>query len=171
MRQKIHYYRKYFSLIITSTTSDLLSRVYHTRQGKNTPICQSLPFFLRTQRLPRNAPYNKRQNTAVMVIPCLCFLRMALTYIVPVRYCMNRGSANGAPAGGAFLVDIPEDWEPRAKQQPTGLIAYGTSCRRPVLVLYRPPQKNPQTEWSGDVVDGTGLEPVTSCTSSRCSTS
>ena len=106
-----------------------------------------------------------------MMIPCLCFLRMALTYIVPVRYCMNRGSANGAPAGGAFLVDIPEDWEPRAKQQPTGLIAYGTSCRRPVLVLYRPPQKNPQTEWSGDVVDGTGLEPVTSCTSSRCSTS
>ncbi len=44
-----------------------------------------------------------------MVIPCLCFLRMALTYIVPVRYCMNRGSANGAPAGGAFLVDIPEE--------------------------------------------------------------
>ena len=41
-----------------------------------------------------------------MVIPCLCFLRMALTYIVPVRYCMNRGGANGAPAGGAFLVDI-----------------------------------------------------------------
>ena len=109
MRQKIHYYRKYFSLIITSTTSDLLSRVYHTRQGKNTPICQSLPFFLRTQRLPRNAPYNKRQNTAVMVIPCLCFLRMALTYIVPVRYCMNRGSANGAPSGGAFLVDIPTE--------------------------------------------------------------
>ena len=87
----------------------MLSRVYHTRQGKNTPICQSLPFFLRTQRLPRNAPYNKRQNTAVIVIPCLCFLRMALTYIVPVRYCMNRGSENGAPAGGAFLVDIPEE--------------------------------------------------------------
>ena len=56
---------------------------------------------------------------------------MALTYIVPVRYCMNRGSANGAPAGGAFLVDIPEDWEPRAKQQPTGLIAYGAARRRP----------------------------------------
>ena len=66
------------------------------------------------------------------MIPCLCFLRMALTYIVPVRYCMNRGSANGAPAGGAFLVDIPEDWEPRAKQQPTGLIACGATRRRPV---------------------------------------
>ena len=44
-----------------------------------------------------------------MMIPCLCFLRMALTYIVPVRYCMNRGSVNGAPAGGAFLVDIPTE--------------------------------------------------------------
>ena len=43
------------------------------------------------------------------MIPCLCFLRMALTYIVPVRYCMNRGSANGAPAGGDFLVDIPTE--------------------------------------------------------------
>ena len=68
------------------------------------------------------------------MIPCLCFLRMALTHIVPVRYCMNRGSANGAPAGGAFLVDIPEDWEPRAKQQPTGLIACGAMRRRPVRV-------------------------------------
>ena len=34
---------------------------------------------------------------------------MALTYIVPVRYCMNRGSANGAPAGDAFLADIPTE--------------------------------------------------------------
>ena len=28
-------------------------------------------------------------------------------------------------------VDIPEDWDPRAKQQPTGLIAYGAARRRP----------------------------------------
>ena len=69
----------------------------------------------------------KRQDTIATMIPCLCFLRMALTYIVPVRYCMNRGSANGAPAGGAFLVDIPSRWEPRAKQQPTGLIAYAVA--------------------------------------------
>ena len=78
-----------------------------------------------------------------MMIPCLCFLRMALTYIVPVRYCMNRGSANGAPAGGAFLADIPEDWEPRAKQQPTGLIAYGAAHRRPVQVLFRTEKEKP----------------------------
>ena len=78
-----------------------------------------------------------------MMIPCLCFLRMALTYIVPVRYCMNRGSANGAPAGGAFLADIPEDWEPRAKQQPTGLIAYGAARRRPVQVLFRTEKEKP----------------------------
>ena len=75
-----------------------------------------------------------------MMIPCLCFLRMALTYIVPVRYCMNRGSANGAPAGGAFLADIPEDWEPRAKQQPTGLIACGAARRRPVRAHWTPHQ-------------------------------
>ena len=43
---------------------------------------------------------------------------------------------NGLAA--SFLVDIPTRWEPRAKQQPTGLIAYGTSCRRPVRALYRP---------------------------------
>ena len=54
-------------------------------------------------------PQNKRQDTIATMIPCLCFLRMALTYIVPVRYCMNRGSANGAPAGRAFLVDIPTE--------------------------------------------------------------
>ena len=42
------------------TNSDLSSSVYHTRQGKNTPICQSLPFFLRTQRLPQNAPYSTK---------------------------------------------------------------------------------------------------------------
>ena len=140
----------YMSFLLSN--SDLLSRVYHTASRKTIPDA-------------KKAGYRRYDDTLPL------FLRMALTYIVPVRYCMNRGSANGAPAGGAFLVDIPEDWKPRAKQQPTGLIAYGTSCRRPVLVLYRPPQKNPQTEWSGDVVDGTGLEPVTSCTSSRCSTS
>ena len=28
-------------------------------------------------------------------------------------------------------VDIPTGWEPRAKQQPTGLIAYGAARRRP----------------------------------------
>ena len=56
---------------------------------------------------------------------------------------MNRGSANGAPAGGAFLVDIPEDWEPRAKQQPTGLIAYGAARRRPVQVLFRTEKEKP----------------------------
>ena len=32
-------------------------------------------------------------------------------------------------------VDIPTGWEPQAKQQPTGLIAYGAARRRPVQVL------------------------------------
>ena len=28
----------------------------------------------------------------------------------------------------SFLVDIPSGWDPRAKQQPTGLIAYSADC-------------------------------------------
>lgn len=48
----------YMSFLLSN--SDLLSQVYHTRQGKDTPICQSLPFFLRTQRLPQNAPYSTK---------------------------------------------------------------------------------------------------------------
>ena len=64
-----------------------------------------------------------------MMIPCLCsFLFLS---------CHNKKTRpNGLVA--SFLVDIPMRWEPRAKQQPTGLIAYGTSCRRPVRALYRP---------------------------------
>ena len=31
----------------------------------------------------------------------------------------------------ASTVDIPTRWNPRAKQQPTGLIAYGAARRRP----------------------------------------
>ena len=46
---------------------------------------------------------------------------------------------NGLAA--SFLVDIPMRWEPRAKQQPTGLIAYSASQSRPVRALYRPPRK------------------------------
>lgn len=140
----------YMSFLLSN--SDLLSRVYHTASRKTIPDA-------------KKAGYRRYDDTLPL------FLRMALTYIVPVRYCMNRGSANGAPAGGAFLVDIPEDWEPRAKQQPTGLIAYGTSCRRPVLVLHRPRKKSQVKRLGIFMVDGTGLEPVTSCTSSRCSTS
>ena len=39
-------------------------------------------------------------------------------------------------------IDIPNGWDPRAKQQPTGLIAYGATHRRPVLIpLDTPPKK------------------------------
>ena len=35
----------------------------------------------------------------------------------------------------ASTVDIPTGWDPRAKQQPTGLIACGAARRRPVRAL------------------------------------
>ena len=76
----------YMSFLLSN--SDLLSRVYHTASRKTIPDA-------------KKAGYRRYDDTLPL------FLRMALTYIVPVRYCMNRGSANGAPAGGAFLVDIP----------------------------------------------------------------
>ena len=40
-------------------------------------------------------------------------------------------------------VDIPTGWKPRAKQQPTGLIAYGAARRRPVQVLFRTEKEKP----------------------------
>ena len=38
------------------------------------------------------------------------------------------------PKRSGTPIDIPNGWDPRAKQQPTGLIAYGAAHRRPVLV-------------------------------------
>ena len=45
------------------------------------------------------------------------------------------------PKRSGTPVDIPNGWDPRAKQQPTGLIAYGAAHRRPVLVLLGTPPK------------------------------
>ena len=63
-----------------------------------------------------------------MVIPCLCSFYFALTYV----------SGKAAPAAASFLLDVPTLQPPRAKQQPTGLIAYPASQGRPVLVPNSP---------------------------------
>ena len=55
------------------------------------------------------------------------------------------------PKRSGTPVDIPNGWDPRAKQQPTGLIAYGATHRRPVLVpLDTPPKKKTavKNSWS-----------------------
>ena len=98
----------------------------------------------------------KNQNAAPTTPHCFC--RRLRSSLLLFESCTVHRQTVVIP------VDIPSRWEPRAKQQPTGLIAYGTSCRRPVRVLYRPPQKNPQTEWSGDCGGAlsTALEPNTS---------
>ena len=70
-----------------------------------------------------------------MVIPCLCSFRFS--------------SCTAHHKTAVIPVDIPRRWEPRAKQQPTGLIAYSADWRRqsrPVRVLYRHQTKNPQTK-------------------------
>jgi hypothetical protein len=70
-----------------------------------------------------------------MVIPCLCSFRFS--------------SCTAHHKTAVIPVDIPTRWKPRAKQQPTGLIAYSADWRRqsrPVRVLYRHQTKNPQTK-------------------------
>ena len=70
-----------------------------------------------------------------MVIPCLCSFRFS--------------SCTAHHKTAVIPVDIPTRWEPRAKQQPTGLIAYSADWRRqsrPVRVLYRHQTQNPQTK-------------------------
>lgn len=58
----------------------------------------------------------------------------------------------------------PQHWKPRTNQSPTGALVTFAALGRAVRVLYRPPQKNPQTEWSGDRggAFSTALEPNTS---------
>ena len=123
MNEPITMFKKQFNFLSMAVhpfpNSDLLSRVYHTINRKTIPDA-------------KKAGYHRHDDT----LPLFFTNGSDLHCSCPVP--SNRGGANGAPAGGAFLVAIPEDWEPRAKQQPTGLIAYGTSCRRPVRVLYRP---------------------------------
>ena len=127
MNEPITMFKKQFNFLSMAVhpfpNSDLLSRVYHTINRKTIPDA-------------KKAGYHRHDDT----LPLFFTNGSDLHCSCPVP--SNRGGANGAPAGGAFLVDIPEDWEPRAKQQPTGLIAYGTSCRRPVLVLHRPRKKS-----------------------------
>ena len=67
-----------------------------------------------------------------MVIPCLCLSQFSSCTVHHEKSPQTKGLA------ASFLVDIPMRWEPRAKQQPTGLIAYSASQSRPVRVLYRP---------------------------------
>ena len=62
----------------------------------------------------------------------------------------------------ASTVDIPTRWNPRAKQQPTGLIACGAMRRRPVQApsIAQTKKKNQHTMCTGFfLVRWKGLEP------------
>ena len=82
----------------------------------------------------QKAGYHRHDDTLPLLVPVLVLYRPPQKIPRP----------NGLVA--FFLVDIPSRWEPRAKQQPTGLIAYGTSCRRPVRALYRHQNKKTRLE-------------------------
>ena len=104
----------------------------------------------------------KRQGTTAMVIPCLCsFLLTVLSSAsagtcrgaAPPSCCARPFCRLKAPLGLSLLRYTPQPRTSR-KQKSTRTLSHrelgsSTNC----------------------MVDGTGLEPVTSCTSSRCSTS
>ena len=85
-----------------------------------------------------------------MVVPCLCsFLPVSGEKWFESCTATTKKVLRPNGLAASFLVDIPRRWEPRAKQQPTGLIAYSADWRRqsrPVRVLYRHQTKNPQTK-------------------------
>ena len=54
---------------------------------------------------------HKRQDTIVMMIPCLCSFRSSSCDLRHKKIPRPNGLA------ASFLVDIPTRWEPRAKQQ------------------------------------------------------
>ena len=60
-------------------------------------------------------------------------------------------------------VDIPTGWEPRTKQQPTGLIAYPAAQGRAVQVLLSAQKKKRHTNVCLFLVRIRGLEPPPSC--------
>ena len=61
------------------------------------------------------------------------------------EYRFNQRGTGDSPAAVVLLLDIPRGWKPRAKQQPTGLIACGAAHRRPVQVLFRTEKKKQNT--------------------------
>ena len=76
------------------------------------------------------------------------FQPLAAVVVVAVQVLLSAVTAKGklpckAKKTVCLPVDIPTGWEPRAKQQPTGLIAYGAARRRPVQVLFRTEKEKP----------------------------
>ena len=113
----------------------------------------------------------KNQNAAPASAPCFRRRRRSPPLLFESCTAATKNPQTECLAT-SFLVDIPMRWEPRTNKHPTGVFvappAAVPCCSSPVPP---PRKKSPDLLVWGLVVDGTGLEPVTSCTSSRCSTS
>ena len=98
----------------------------------------------------------KNQNAAPTTPPCFCrrqrssSLHWGFDCLRCARHVLF-SSCTAHHKTEVIPVDIPSRWEPRAKQQPTGLIAYSADWRRqsrPVRALYRPPKQKDPTRMS-----------------------
>ena len=123
----------------------MLSRVYHTASRKTIPDAKKAGYHRHDDTLPLFFTNGSDLHCSCPVPP-------------------NRGGANGAPAGGAFLVDIPSRWKPRTKQQPTGLLfatpAAWPCCSSPVPFTQKIPSHLTRDFCGGAL--STALEPKTS---------
>ena len=95
--------------------------------------------------------------------------RRGFGYLRCARPCCSSpvpSTTKKSPDRSRIPVDIPTGWEPRTNQSPTGALVTFAALGRAVRVLYRPPQKNPQTKWSGDRGGALSIavEPKTSST-------
>ena len=96
---------------------------------------------------------HKRQDTIVMMIPCLCSFRSSSCDLRHKKIPRPNGLA------ASFLVDIPTRWEPRTNQSPARALIAPPAARPCCSSPVPPTTKNPQTEWSGDVVEHCPQQP------------
>ena len=111
--------------------------------------------FEKSERGPNNSSLFQPQAAVVVVALWLC-LRHKCRRLV--RGLLPRTKRNRYKMGTP-LIDIPIDWDPQAKQQPTGLIACGINAAALFEVPSLAQKEKPAHDVYWFLVRGRGLEP------------
>ena len=90
--------------------------------------------FEKSERGPNSSSLFQPQAAVVAVAVQVLLSAEDVSRKVLCEYRFNQRGTGDSPAAVVLLLDIPRGWKPRAKQQPTGLIACGAAHRRPVRV-------------------------------------
>ena len=120
--------------------------------------------FEKSERGPNSSSLFQPQAAVVAVAVQVLLSAEDVSRKALCEYRFNQRGTGDSPAAVVLLLDIPRGWKPRAKQQPTGLIACGAAHRRPVQVLFRTEKKKQNTNvFCFFLVRIRGLEPPPSC--------